>query len=499
MSFLIDFLVVFSTFVVGLYTYYQYAFSYWRKKGVPYPEPSIPFGNWCCKSDEYIGFKIKKRYDEFKTKGHKHVGFYFFTSPSYVPIHPDYVKRILATDYRCFADRGFYYNEKHDPLSAHLFHLENERWKKVRAKLTPSFSSAKIKLMFPSLLGVARQLQTAVDDYFVKRTPIDCKEMFACFTTDVIGSCAFGVDCNSFENPNNDFRRYGKRITGTLTKANTLGSIIALANKSLARFLNVTVTPSEMTKFFVSLVKDTIEYREKNNVTAKDFMQLLIVQKNNDDPSERFTVEEMAAHTFIFFFAGFETSSSTMTFCLYELARHPSLQDKVREEINAILAKHGDVTYDAVSEMKYFDQVIEETLRKYPPLPTIPRICVEDYKVPGTDVTINKGTSVMVPVLGLHYDSEYYPNPHCFDPERFSEESKKTRHSFTYLPFGAGPKSCLGIRFGYTQIKVGLVLLLTQYRFGVNPNTKVPLDIDPGNLFFVAKDEVLLDVVARVN
>ncbi|KAF5285132.1 hypothetical protein FQA39_LY16821 [Lamprigera yunnana] len=490
-----DFLAILIVIAVGIYTYFKWSFTYWKRKGVPYLEPSIPFGNWNYEKNEHIALQLKRRYDEFKAKQYKHAGFYFFTMPSYVPIHPDYVKRILGTDYRYFADRGVYYNEKGDPLSANLFNLDGEKWKRVRAKLTQPFSSGKIKLMFPPLLETSRQLRKAIDGYFKKGLPIDGKEIFACFTTDVISSCAFGVKCNSFVNPSNEFRRHGKSMADAFTKVSSLGAFIALGNKKLGRLLNVKLTPADMTKFFIDLVQETVELREKYKGVAKDFMQILIDQKNSDHVNERFTLNEMAAHTFIFFFGGFETTSSTMTFCLYELARHPHLQDKVRKEIESVLSKYnGEITYEAIWELKYFDQAIDETLRIHPPVPTLPRVCVKNYKIPDTNVVIDKGTNVSIPILGLHYDAEIYPNPDEFDPDRFSEEKKKERSSFVFLPFGAGPKTCLGMRFGLTQIKLGLLLLLARYRFVVNAKTKVPLEVDPDSLALIIKGEVLFDM-----
>jgi cytochrome P450 family 6 len=87
---------------------------------------------------------------------------------------------------------------------------------------------------------------------------------------------------------------------------------------------------------------------------------------------------------------------------------------------------------------------VAETLRKYPSIPVIPRRCTKDYKIPQTDIILKKGTNVFIPLLGLHYDDEYYPDPEVFDPERFSEENKKTRPPLTWLAFGDGPRVCIG-------------------------------------------------------
>ncbi|KAJ8933141.1 hypothetical protein NQ318_003169 [Aromia moschata] len=318
-----------------------------------------------------------------------------------------------------------------------------------------------------------------------------------CFSTDVIGSCAFGLECNSFKDPDSPFRTYGKRVF-----VSTNFDILNFPN--LAKTLGVCLTPSPVSNFFYKLAEDTVEYREKNKVVRNDFVQLLLELKNNnegnasnDQPGDgtSLTMDELAAQCFIFFLAGFETSSTTMTFTLFELATHPDIQDKVREEIESVLARHEDkMTYDSLSELKYMKQVIDEALRKYPPVPFVNRQCVKDYKLPGEDVIVEKGTSVFIPIKGIHYDEEYYENPEVFDPERFTEENKRRRHKFTHLPFGEGPRICIGERFGIMQVKVGLTSILRKFRVKVNKKTKVPLKMDPDSFISSTLGSIWLDV-----
>lgn len=86
-----------------------------------------------------------------------------------------------------------------------------------------------------------------------------------------------------------------------------------------------------------------------------------------------------------------------------------------------------------------------ESLRKYPPAPFITRECVEDYKVPNTDVTIEKGIVVLIPVQNIHYNGDIYENPEVFDPERFNAKNKQGRHQYAHIPFGEGPRICIGL------------------------------------------------------
>jgi cytochrome P450 family 6 len=99
--------------------------------------------------------------------------------------------------------------------------------------------------------------------------------------------------------------------------------------------------------------------------------------------------------------------------------------------------------FDDLISLMMIDLYIE-TLRKYPPVPGLNRICTKDYKVPGSNIMIKKDTKVWIPVLGLQRDPEFYPDPEKFDPERFSEENKNERHPYTFIPFGEGPRVCIG-------------------------------------------------------
>nr|CAD7420122.1 unnamed protein product [Timema poppensis] len=103
----------------------------------------------------------------------------------------------------------------------------------------------------------------------------------------------------------------------------------------------------------------------------------------------------------------------------------------------------------------------------------------------------------MIPSVGLHHDPKYFPNPDKFDPERFSEENKNLRPKYAYLPFGEGPRICIGMRFGLMQAKVGLVGLLSRYKFSVCEKTAIPIVYDPVALFMSAKNGVHLTISNR--
>jgi cytochrome P450 family 6 len=136
-----------------------------------------------------------------------------------------------------------------------------------------------------------------------------------------------------------------------------------------------------------------------------------------------------------------------LTFSTYELALNQDVQDKLRSEINEVLAKHnGEVTYDAIMEMKFLDMVFNETLRKYPVVDLQSRKATKDFAIPKSNLVIPAGTAVMIPIYALHNDERFWENPNKFDPERFTPENVQKRHPFTFIPFSEGPRICIGLR-----------------------------------------------------
>ncbi|XP_055699992.1 cytochrome P450 6A1-like [Phlebotomus papatasi] len=483
-----------------LHLYVRNRFLYWKKRGVPYVKPVFPFGILkSIGSTKHSSQILTEAYKELKGKN-IFGGIYFFTKPVVVPTDLDFLKNILVQDFQYFTDRGFYVNEKDDPLSGNLIALSGHRWRNLRTKVSPTFTSGKMKMMHNIIVDVAKELQNYFEPIAKHNEAIEIKDILSRFTIDVIGNCAFGIECNSLKQPNTEFCRIGKKVF-EYTAFEYFNLFFLMMFPNLGHKLKIKINKSEVTEFFMRLLKETIEYREKNDIKRNDFLSLLMQIKNtgklegDDTDLGKITFEELAAQMFLFFAAGYETSSSTMAFALYELALHQDIQDKAREEVNCILKKYnGEYSYEACMEMKYIDQIIKETLRKYPIVDFLVRRCGDDYAVPGTKHSIEKGTFVTIPVYGIHHDPEIYPDPQKFDPERFTEDNIKIRRPFAWLPFGEGPKNCLGMKFGMTETRIGLATLLSKYRVSISSKTGIPLALEPASLVMTPKGGLWLNI-----
>ncbi|KAI4459282.1 cytochrome p450 [Holotrichia oblita] len=495
-SFLLSILVI---FILTCVLYIKWSQNYWARKKIPYIKPTSLWGNIENPFKQKLGVKLsaKEAYMQFKRQGVPHGGIYKIAEPVYMPINPELIKSILAKDFSYFNGHGFPHDAKKDPLSAHLFNLDGDSWRNTRIKLTPVFTSGKMKTMFNTVLDCGKPLTQHINAELGKNKSLNIHEIISFYTIDTIGSCVFGVECNSFKDPNAEFKKFGHQVI-KVSPRNKIYNFIKFVAPTIGKFIHVRRVSLEMERFVINMIQGVFDYRKSAKIVRKDFIQLFmeLEKKAKANKEDSFTIQEIAAQAYIFIVGGFETAATTMTFLLHELAYNQEIQEKLRNEIRETLRSgNGSLTYDGMTEMKYMDQVVNETLRKYPPLAFLNRICTKDYKVPNTDVTINKGTPILISSMGLHHDSEYYPNPEKFDPGRFIKEKKKYRPSFTFIPFGEGPRICIGQRFGLMQIKIAIFLLLNDFKFLPSDQSNYKLIFEPTSVVLGTKEVVKLNIV----
>lgn len=511
---------VFSSLaVIAIYFYFHASYSYWKKRNVPTLKTLPPFGNFARSFLTFSNPRLQVIELYKRLDGKRYGGLYSLDRPLLLLRDPELIKVLLVKDFAHFHSRGIEINEKAEPLQGHLFALSGSKWRKLRMKLTPTFTSGKMKIMFPTIVETGKELETCLKIPAANKDVIEFKDILVRYSTDVIASCAFGIQCNCLKDPNAEFRSLGNKLFEVSRKVRLIRTI-SLFIPSIPKMFNINIFPPDASKYFSKIVKDTVKYREENSVHRNDFLQLMIQLKNetldqmkddpllkiqNDEFSEwkhstpfEVTIDVIAAQAFVFFLGGFESSSTTTTFCLYELALNPDIQTKLCSEIDYELSKHdGKITYEAIHEMEFMDKVIKETLRKYPPIIGLTRQCTKTTKLADTDLIIEKGIQVQVPILALHHDPKFFPNPDKFDPERFSDQEKNKRPQFCYLPFGEGPRICIGMRFGQIQIKVALTSILSKYKVEVSERTPIPSIFDKKSFVLTCKGGMWLKIINR--
>lgn len=310
-SWKLDALAIVVVLLTSLYLYFKWQYSYWERKGVK----TLPGLNYLCghfgpmytQTESLAQLTLR----HYRASNDPFSGMYGFLRRMLLVRDPQLIHTILIKDFSHFTDRGNEINEDYDPLTGNLVNLPGHKWRNIRGKLTPTFTSGKLKSMFSTLLDCGSSLESYLQKVAEKGETLDVCEISARHGTNVIASVFFGIDVDTVVNPDNDFRKYGRRIFET-SVWNSFKRLSRFVAPQLIRFLRIKFADAGVEKFMYSIVKQNLEYREQNNITRKDFFQLLIQLRNTgtvqldndwdtviktDGSQKKMSIEEVTAHS----------------------------------------------------------------------------------------------------------------------------------------------------------------------------------------------------------
>jgi len=314
----------------------------------------------------------------------------------------------------------------------------------------------------------------------------------------VIARCAFGIDSNSFANPDNKMLGSGRNIfeefilrdsfsTGIQHMFNALGPIL----ESL-----IDILPSDYKSLWQIGHKICLERESRGAGGQGDFVDRLIElrKRHAEGELQSLSSEQIIGQAIIFILAGFETTASTLTSLSYCLAKNPNVLEKLVEEVDGVVeASEGKIDQESIREMPYLEACIKETLRLLPPVFRTDRTCVKDWEEDG--LFIPKGMSINIPVFVIHHDPSIWPDPETFRPERFLKEEESSIQACSWLPFGGGPRQCIGERFAMVEMKIAMTKLLS--KFSIEASEKTKLELRKGDQFLLSYDQILVNIFAR--
>nr|XP_053631335.1 cytochrome P450 9e2-like [Cherax quadricarinatus] len=452
--------------------------SYWSSRGVPYVSAYISFGYtiyWIFRKHEQLWIMVDKSYQRYKDKGY--YGLYGLDfKPSLMVGNPELVKRVMVQDFDYFHDRRIIdLTDKDIYFKEMLTMVSGNHWKGVRSVVTPTFTSGKMRKMFPLVLEKAdAMMQHFRNIHHQKNVSVKMKFSFSRYVMDVIAACAFGIECNSIENEEEEFSKMAAEINKINARSVIRGMAVFFLPKFVRKVLDINLTtPAGL--FFRDVVIQTMKLRQESGIKRGDFLDLMLEQRqeqlHQDDKTPKYPLKDdtIIAQSMLFLVAGFDTTANTLAFTAFHLAKHPHIQQRLREEVQNIVKEHGSLTYQAIMEAQYLDACISETLRLNPPAALTERQCTKDYCLPGTDVIISKGIMVTIPIWSLQNDPQYWTNPTEFNPDRFLPDNKPNLISGTYLPFGLGPRNCVGMRFALMESKLVLAKLVENFDLRPDP------------------------------
>lgn len=492
-NFFINGLLFVFTLAAVFYLWMKYKLSYWKRRGVP----SLPASSLLRQLKDIIcrrksgSMALGDLYLEANDKD-RFVGIYILHKPFLLIKDNELVKSILIKDFDVFCNRYFASKSANDLATFNLFSADNPEWKHLRVKMSPIFTSGKIKKLFYLMNETSEAMQDFLQEKFDQNSniTIDAKDVFMKYTTDVVSTVAFGVRTNSFKEETSEFYRQS-RLPFKANFSTAFTFFLVFFFPEINKNINFKVM-GEAREYFDQLFWDTFNEREKSGIKRGDLIDSLIELKNEEQNDDfKFEGDILLGQSLIFFIAGRESTATTICYALAELAKESKLQDRLRTEIREILKSDG-FTYEAVQKMKYLHQVISETLRLHPPAPIIDRVATKDYVIPGTNVLIEKGTPVYAVLTGIHFDPNYFPDPLRFDPDRFSDERKADILPYTYMPFGDGPRVCIAQRVGMLQTAAAIIRVINNYEVSLNLNGNYKPD--PTNMFLTPGKNFILDL-----
>ena len=474
-----------------LYLFLIKNYSYWKHQNIPCapnPIPGIGHALPLLLVQNNLAMWME---DLYKKMGkYSMYGCYFMQTPALVIRDPDLVKSVLQTNFQSFRNNMITLNEDLDPImSKNAFFARDEVWKESRIVFANNFSGKTLRCIFDITVQVCEKFMKFVDQHICSETEVaefELRNLFQRITGELVANAAFGIEGQSFEiSPDHRaFTNIAKKVFNT-TKTKGIEQALRFSFPNLADKIGISLIPKDIDRYFRDCIKTVITSRIQNCEIKNDCLQFMVERMNEVD-------EDMAlAQATSIFFDGYETSSSVLSFIIYQLAKHPLIQSKARDEVHSTLKKfNNQLTYESIKHMNYLEQIVHEAMRVNPALGDIIRVCNEKITLRGYDnlsCNLNPGDIVLISVNGLHMDEEFWTNPFIFDPDRFNTHNKIQRNKYTYLGFGEGPRMCIGKRMGMMTVKIVTALILQYYLLETSPRTKLPLKMDPNTFAWVAK------------
>jgi cytochrome P450 len=386
-------------------------------------------------------------------------GMRFGPFPGILFNRPEYVHNILVEHSYDF-DKGDAIHKVFRPAIGNgIFSSEGNFHRYQRKLIAPSFQPRHIACYAENMGQYGEQIQQTWGD----GTVIDINQQMTCLTMSIIGKALFDAD--------------------VFTLTDELGAAMAITAEYVAHALSVLVPipyswPTHRNhrmhravEVLRNRIQSFIDERRTNPSERNDFLSLLLQARNED--GKPMSDQQIMAECLTLFGAGHETTATALAWSWYLLCQHPEIYQKVQQEVDSVLQGRTP-TYADLAHLPYCLQVFKEAMRIYPPAYVMSRRALREIEIDGYHVP--KNWVIIISPYTLHRRTEYFPDPEKFDPDRFASEREKQLPRYAYLPFGAGPRICIGMYFSMMEGHLLLATLAQRVSFSLIPGQKIVPD-----------------------
>jgi cytochrome P450 len=342
-----------------------------------------------------------------------------------------------------------------------LVNSHGDEWLRRRRLLARGFLPGRLSEQFPIQQDVLHGLMDGFE-HAVQQGAVDMHQQMVRFTLRLVGKSLFGRSMSDDEL---------ERIADTISEIQgfIVRQIVRPYMIPWYRFSGLSGQYQQKRIEADKIILRHIEARRKEGAAGWDFLRLML-ESTFDDTGQPMSEDQVKIESLQLMVAGNETSSNALTWIFYLLGRHPEYIARIREEIASVIGI-DPIGFDNLHALHLTQRVVDEALRLYPPFWMIDRIALEDDEICG--IRIPAGILVVPYIYGTHHNASIWPDPEVFDPERFSPERSGERHRFAYLPFGGGPRLCIGNNMAIVQILLIVVAIVQKYDFALTDDRPV--------------------------
>jgi len=458
---------------------------------IPGPKPWPLMGNFITLLR--MGFKMDIA---FIKKFGKVFGYYEGVVPVIVFAEPEFIKQIAVKNFDHFIDRRDFATNKE--LRKAVFAAGGEEWRTIRNTMSPTFTGGKMKKMAFTIDDCAERLIKNLSTFADNGDMFEIRHVIGCFTMDVVAETLFGIKVNSQNDYKNEFVLKAKKAFEEFNVLNPalLVNFFLPSLNGIVKKMGLGTLSQDSINFFAGKVQSILKMRKGMKEKPLDFLQLLLDAHADETNYETeklsafeettdikqwksikraLTEEEIVANSLLFFLVGYETTATIVGWMTYNLSLDENVQDKLYDDIMTVLKKYKKIDYEAVAKMTYLDQVFCESLRLYPPAMRTDRQCNQSCEI--GPYHIPKDMIVNISIVGVHHCEEFWPEPEKFDPDRFSPENRDNIVPYSFIPFGAGPRNCIGMRLATLESKIAMAQIVKNFKIKRCEKTEVPIKI----------------------